>query len=450
MAFSTFFMTWELRRLRMVYTAVMKESKIVCRDEIENVEFTVPVENYRGFAAVKEPPPITWEKSLSQAFNKPMGCSPLRELAKHADNIAIIVSDSTRGVPTAHILPFVLEELSIAGVNRDRIVVVIATGAHRAATDSEIQEIIGEDLVGKIKVINHDAFQMNNNIYIGTTSSGTPVEINKTVLSCDFRISIGKVEPHEFAGFSGGRKSVLPGVSSEKTIKINHRPEMMLAQGSRIGVLDGNPISDDMLQAAEMLGVDFTVNVVLDSAGQTVGIFTGDLVDCHRKAVDYMRSFCQMDINDKPDIIVTTPGKPLNINLYQAVKPLFVLEDLLSPGGVMILYCSCPDGLGAPDLLLPYEGAETPDEVILRLKEHFEIQMDQALYLCRILQKGIHIIIYSPNVAPELIRKMFMLPADSLQNALNTAYSLTTTNEKRYPKVMYFPQAQRALPRLEN
>ena len=432
----------------MIYTAIKKKSEIVCGDEIEEVTFTVPAENYFGIATIEEPPVITWEKSLPQAFNKPVGCSPLRELAKKADKIAIIVSDSTRGVPTANILPFVLKELSLAGVTPDQIVVVIATGAHRAATESEMQEIIGEDLVGKVQVINHDAFQDDSFVFIGTTSYGTPVEINKTVFQCDFRISIGKVEPHEFAGFSGGRKSVLPGVSSEKTIKINHRPEMMLAERSRIGILDGNPISDDMEQAAKMFGVDFTVNVVLDSAGQAVEIFTGDLVECHRKAVDFMRSFCQMDISDHPDIIVTTPGKPLNINLYQAVKPLFVLEDLLLPGGVMILYCSCPDGIGAPDLLLPYEGAKDPDEVISRLKEHFEIQMDQALYLCRILQKGIHIIIYSPNVEPDLIRKMFMVPAYSLQDALHAAYSLTRTNKKRYPQVMYFPQAQRALPRI--
>lgn len=432
----------------MVYTAERRGSEIVCRDRMEGVEFSVPAANFLGIMAIQEPLVIQWEEALEKAFREPVGCAPLRELARGAGKVAVIVSDSTRGVPTSRVLPTVLGELAAAGIGHDRIVVVIATGAHRGATKDEIREIVGEELFGSITVINHDAFQDEGYVFVGTTSYGTPIEVNSTVHGCDFRISIGKVEPHEFAGFSGGRKSILPGVSSEKTIKINHRPEMMLAQGSRFGVLDGNPISEDMVEAAQMVGLHFTVNLVLNAAGEPVGIFTGDMIGCHRKAVDFMRTFCEVEVPNRPDIIVTTPGRPLNINLYQAVKPLFVLEDLLSPGGVMILYGACPDGVGAPDLLLPYEGASGPDQVMERLKENYEIQMDQALYLCRILKKGIHIIVHSPNVEPELIQKMLMIPADSLSHALDTAYSLTKANGKGYSQVMYFPQAQRALPRV--
>lgn len=432
----------------MVYTAERHGSEFVCRDGMENVEFSVPAASFLGMTTVQEPPVIQWEAALEKAFREPVGCAPLRELARGAGRVAVIVSDSTRGVPTARVLPTVLDELAAAGIGHDRIVVVVATGAHRGATEGEIREIVGEELAGRLTVVNHNAFLDGGYVFVGTTSYGTPVEVNSTVLGCDFRVSIGKVEPHEFAGFSGGRKSILPGVSSEKTIKINHRPEMMLAQGARFGVLDGNPISEDMVEAAQMVGLHFTVNLVLNAAGEAVGIFTGDLTGCHRAAVDFMRGFCELDVPDQPDVIVTTPGRPLNINLYQAVKPLFVLEDLLSPGGVMILYGSCPDGVGAPDLLLPYEGASGPDEVMARLKADYEIQMDQALYLCRILKKGIHIIVHSPHVETELIRKMLMTPADSLSHALNTAYSLTKVNGKGYPRVMYFPQAQRALPRM--
>jgi len=250
------------------------------------------------------------------------------------------------------------------------------------------------------------------------------------------------VEPHEFAGFSGGRKSVLPGIAGERTIQANHRPEMLLSPAARPGQLDGNPIHLDMLEAAGRLEIHFMVNVVVNQAGETVGMFAGHPAASHEAAVAFLRSFCQVRLPERPDIIVTTPGKPLNINFYQSVKPLIALAPLLQAGAALVLYSACPDGVGTEDMLIPYEGASDIEAVIGRLKREYRIQMDHALLLGKILQQGIRIIVASPRLDARLLRKLFMTPAATPQEALEIA--LTTAGTPN-PRVLFFPQAQRAL-----
>jgi nickel-dependent lactate racemase len=253
---------------------------------------------------------------------------------------------------------------------------------------------------------------------------------------------VGKVEPHEFAGFSGGRKSVLPGIASERTIEINHRPEMLMSPDARPGELRKNPIHLDMAEAAGMLGIHFTVNVVLNQQGQTIGVFTGGLKEAHEAAVAFMRSFCQITLTSPPDIVVTTPGRPLNINFYQSVKPLIALAPIMATGSVLVLYCSCRDGLGSDDMLIPYEGAKDIDDVIRRLNESYKIQMDHALLLGKILLKGVRIVVATESVDASVLRRMFLDTARTPQQALETAIRMVP-NPK--PSVLFFPQAQRAL-----
>ena len=319
---------------------------------------------------------------------------------------------------------------------------VIATGVHRPATEDEIRAIVGSENLAGLTVINHDPYDSRLLVSLGKTSYGTPVEVSKAVFDADFRISVGKVEPHEFAGFSGGRKSVLPGIAGERTIEINHRPEMLMSPEARPGQLLKNPIHLDMVEAAGMLKIHFTVNLVLNQAGETIGIFAGDLDEAHKAAVGFIRSFCQISLKARPDIIVTTPGRPLNINFYQSVKPLIALAPVMAPGGVLVLYCSCRDGLGTEDMLIPYEGAQDIEEVIRRLNTDYRIQMDHALLLGKILLKDIRIVVATPSVDAAIVHKMFMSSAGSPQEALEKAMNMVP-NPK--PTVLFFPQAQRAL-----
>lgn len=414
----------------------------VYRDRLEDVEISVDRDLCLGLAGFEEPPAVSWPEDFRGAFAAPSGTPTLRDLARGKKRVAVIVSDSTRGVPTAKVMPMILDELASAGIRPKDVTAVVATGVHRPATEDEIRDIVGEENLKGLTVINHNPYDEHLLVSLGMTSFGTPVEVSRAVFEADLRISVGKVEPHEFAGFSGGRKSVLPGIASERTIEINHRPEMLMSPEARPGELLKNPIHLDMVEAASMLKLHFTVDLVVNRAGETIGIFTGGVEEAHAAAVDFMRSFCRITLKEQPDIVVTTPGKPLNINFYQSVKPLIALAPIMAPGGVLVLYCSCRDGLGTEDMLIPYEGAHTVEDVIRRLNADYKIQMDHALLLGKILSRGIRIVAATPSVDEEVLRKMFLETAVSPQEALKKAMNMVPNP---MPKVLFFPQPQRAL-----
>jgi nickel-dependent lactate racemase len=276
-----------------MYFIENKNKKLIFSDTIEKIKITLDENSFLGLVNVKELEELKWPEDFKDSFQNPIHSKPINQLTRNASQVAIIVSDSTPGIPTSKVMPIILDELQIAGISLKQILVVIALGVHRPATEDEINEIIGKEYANRLKIVNHDPYNENKLIYLETTSFGTPVEVNKMVYHSDFRITIGKVEAHEFAGFSGGRKSVLPGISSEKTIRINHSPEMILKNGSIPGQLENNPINEDMIEAAKMLGIHFGVNFVLNATGKTVGLFTGDLFGAHKKAIEFVNSFCK-------------------------------------------------------------------------------------------------------------------------------------------------------------
>lgn len=426
-----------------MYSVEATKENMLYKDSVENIDISLPKDNFLDLIQISEPSELIWPRDYIKSLQTPIGTNNLSKLSKGVKKIVIIASDATRAVPTSKVLPLILDELFESGIKIEQITVVIALGVHRPATEDEMIKIIGEDYWGKLKIINHNAFDKNQLVYIGETSYGTPVEVNKIVYEADLRITIGKVEPHEFAGFSGGRKSVLPGISSERTIEINHRPEMLLKSGSSPGIMDHNPINEDMMESAKMLGIDFIVNFVVNREGNPIGIFCGDIVKAHYKAIDFMRSFCQIKLQEPPDIIVTTPGYPLNIDFYQSIKSLIAVSTIMDEGGIIILYTKCSEGVCSDDLLIPYEGTSTLEEVIENLLGKYRIQMDHALLLSKILLKKIKIITCSPNIDSEIFTQMYLEPAHSPQEALDKAMKEIN---KENPKVLFFPQPQRTLP----
>jgi len=356
--------------------------------------------------------------------------------------VAILMSDYTRAVPGKMLLLPLIEELHQVGIHKSQIKIIIASGVHRPTTQEEKARIVGEEWVRKLSVFCHDANDPNILTFLGKTKRGTPVWINKLVLESDLRIALGQIEPHEFAGFTGGRKSILPEVSGEETIRKNHSPEMIGHPLARPGILRGNPIHEDMVEAALMVGLDFIVNVVLDKDLKIVGVFAGDMIEAHKKGVNFVSLFSKVEIPSRPDIIVTTPGEPLNVNLYQSIKALIALDAVVSSESVSVLYSPCPEGLGSEDMLNPFSGATTPREVIKKLKDNYKIQMDHAFLLSKILEKGIKIIACLPTIKSEIIKKM-MMPVDSIQEGLDVALKVSGKNK---PKVLVYPQPQRTLP----
>lgn len=427
------------------YSLTKSAHNVLYEDNVEGIKLSIP-ENAAsvGFYYLQEPEACDFHQMMTQAMEAPYGTPSLHELAKGKHSAAIIVSDATRAVQTAMVLPYVVKELNQAGIGLEQLKVIVALGVHRAATKAEMASILGQ-YNGKIVIENHDPFSSEKLTVLGKTSAGTTVEVNTAAYNAELRVSIGKIEPHEFAGFSGGRKSVLPGIASEKCIVHNHRPEMILNPNAVAGVLDGNPVHMDMLETAKMLGIDFTVNLVQNAKGDPIGVFAGDLEEAHRRGVDFVNQYFGITLTNPSDIYLVTPGRPLNIDLYQSVKALIAMTSVVKKGDIIIFYSKCTEGVNSEDMVKPFKVSEDLEEVLKFVVENYKIQMDHALLLCKLYQKGVKVLAYTPGVDNTILSLMHMLPVNSLQEAISTALQLKDRNGDIPQSIAVIPTPQRAI-----
>ena len=414
------------------------------KDHIENIEFGFNQKYLMDVLSIHEPDITDPSKAYKAILKKPIGSLPLSERLSSNDRVVIIVSDITRDVPTKDIFPYLMEELIQAGIKYKNITVLIALGVHRKNTIKEIECIIGKKWSESLRVKNHNAFDYNELVYLGNTLHKTPVWVNKEVVAADFCIAIGRIEPHEFAGFTGGTKSILPGVCGEKTIKINHRPELILHKNSKPGLLIGNVIREDMNEAAKIAGLDFIINVVLNKEGNLLAVFAGDPYIAHEEGCKFLKSFIKIEIDESPDIIITSPGKPLNINLYQSLKAIIALEPIICSKTKIIFYSSCRDGLGSDDMLFPFMSNNSIHSVIDKIKRDYTIEKDHSLLLATILSKGVEIFAYSPNIKLKDLITLQMKPVKSIQ--LGIKLSLEGIEIKKVPKILIYQMPQRSIP----
>jgi nickel-dependent lactate racemase len=409
----------------------------------------IPGESFLGCVGVQEKPALkNPEEACFRALQSPSGSDRLRDLAKGKETVTILVSDYTRAIPANQLLPPVVDELINAGIKESSINIIIACGTHRPSSPGEIVNIIGEEWVERLSVANHDSQDKSTLKFMGETSRHTPVWINKFVIQSDLRIALGQIEIHEFAGFSGGAKSILPGVSGEETVKANHSPGMIGHEKAGPGIIKGNPVRDDMEEAATMVGLDFIVNVTRTMDQHINGVFAGDIQEAHRQGVNFLKSYSTVELLTKPDVIVTSPGKALSVDFYQSLKPVIALGEIASHETVLLLVADCPDRLGSMGdvMIQAFEGASKPQEVIQKLNTIYKPQMDHALLLSRLLEKGVRVVAVSANVSPNVLSKMLLIPAESAQEGLDIALKLSG---KENPLVLIFPQAERTLPVLK-
>lgn len=278
------------------------------------------------------------------AMRKPLGSLPLRDMVKDSDTVAIVISDITRPTPNQKLVPWIIEELS--HVPKKNFIIINGLGTHRANTKEELVCMLGQDIVNSIKIENHDAFNDDKLVFVGRNTYGSDVYLNKAYVQATFKIVIGFIEPHFFAGFSGGPKGIQPGIAGIKTILDFHNAKMIGHPNSTWGMIEGNILQDAATQNCLMAKPDFMLNVTLNNKKEITNIFAGDVIKAHRKGCEFVKQQAMYEINQAVDIVITTnAGYPLDQNLYQTVKGMSAAAQIVRPGGAIISASECSDGI---------------------------------------------------------------------------------------------------------
>ncbi|MFT8390036.1 MAG: nickel-dependent lactate racemase [Sporolactobacillus sp.] len=371
------------------------------------------------------------QEIVETSLDQPIGSPTLEELARGKKNIVIISSDHTRPVPSRIITPILLRRLRSSAPDAS-IKILVATGFHRPSTHEELVAKYGEEIVANEDIVMHVSTDDEAMVQIGTLPSGGPCIINRLAAEADLLISEGFIESHFFAGFSGGRKSVLPGIASYKSIMANHCGEFINSDNARTGNLAHNPIHEDMVYAARTAKLQFILNVVLDGNKHIIGSFAGDMEDAHHVGCTFVAQLAQVEKIPCDIALVTNGGYPLDQNIYQAVKGMTAAEATTKEGGVIIMVAGCADGHGGEGLYRSI--SETTPEQFLDQAVHTARQEtipDQwtAQILARILSKY-HVIIVSDRVDPQIVTAMHMENAKTIDEALQRAYALQGANAK--------------------
>jgi lactate racemase len=383
----------------------------------------VPARNLLGSIDPTQKPGVADAKAeIERAIKEPIGTNRLNEIAKPESKVAIVVDDATRKNPNeAMILP-ILAELNAAGVKDENVTVIFACGIHRAVKPEEAQLLLGEEVLKRVKVISHDA-KAPDLVNIGTTKShGNKVFLNRVFAQADVKILLGDVNLHYYAGYGGGRKSVLPGVSGAETVQHNHA--MMLNANAKTGVLEGNPVNEDMIEAARIAKVDFIVNIVENSKGQMVKAFAGDVEQAFYEAVKLVDEMYKVKVDRRADIVVASAGgHPADLNLYQAYKAIDNALDAVKRGGVIILVAECPEGHGNDvfyDWMTRLADLKATEREI---KRGFVMGGHKAYYMLKVLQN--HQLILVSSLPDYYASNVFKLKtARAVNDALTEAFKL--------------------------
>ena len=384
------------------------------------------------------------ESEIIRAMQHPIGTPMLHEIvstrkaSKKDLTAVIIVSDVTRPTPTKKLLPHVLRHLHKGGIPEDSVTILFALGIHRTLSEREMRTLVGDNVFDDYHCVNHDA---NECAFVGTTSRGTRVRVNTVALDSDVRICIGAVELHYFAGYSGGYKSLLPGICARETIEANHK--LMLQPNAAAGRLD-SPVRKDLEEAGRLIGCDFLVNVVLNSKKQIVKAVAGDPIAAHREGVKVVDSMYIIPITELADVVlVSAGGTPKDINLFQAQKALDNAKYAMKVGGTIVLAAECPEGLGEKVFERWINEAHSKQELVDRLDYAFEIGGHKAGILAKLTQKADVYLV--SELQEEIVERAFLLCARDLDDALQE------TARKYGPdaRITVMPYGALTLPRLQ-
>lgn len=367
------------------------------------------------------------ESLVREALKHPVGSPTLSALAKGKKNIVIIASDHTRPVPSKVILPPMLEEIRRSNPQA-RVTLLVATGCHRAPTKQELEEKFGSEITERENIVIHccDDDGRGNLVSLGTLPSGEELSINRLACEADLLLAEGFIEPHFFAGYSGGRKSVLPGIAARSSVLGNHCSEFIAHQRARTGVLEGNPIHQDMLWAAKAAKLAFIVNVVLNAEKKVIYAVAGDAQQAHERGCAFLSSLCRVSAAPADIVISTNGGYPLDQNIYQAVKGMTAAEATVKEGGVIIMLARSQDGHGGERFFHQLADEPNLDKTMAlflsRDRSQTEADQWQSQILLRVLRRAT--VLYLSDAPDDLVRGLHMRPVHSLAEALECAQSI--------------------------
>ncbi|MDD4897084.1 MAG: nickel-dependent lactate racemase [Atribacterota bacterium] len=368
-------------------------------------------------------------KVLLEKLENPIGISPLSTITENKKDAVIVINDITRPCHSEVLIPNILKVLNKSGIEDQKISLLVATGNHRENTMEELEGMLGNEVVNRIKIYNHNTLDKENLVYIGETKRKIPIYINKLFVNSSLKILTGIISPHRSMGFGGGRKSVLPGISGFDTIRPHHSFPI-IPLGPSLGWVNGNPMHEEALEAARMANVDFIVNVVNNIDGEIADIFVGDLEKAFNKGVKLCNKVHQVIVSEKADIVITSPGGfPRDFDLHQSQKALVPAEMCCKEGGIIILVTESRDGVGKFGSWL--RNAKNPEEVVSRFKkEGFTIESSSKAFRYARALMNFKLMVVTKGISSEELKKMFFLPAEDVQCAVDESIKIIGPHAK--------------------
>lgn len=373
------------------------------------------------------------DEIVLEAMRHPIMSKTLSELAQGKKKTTIIISDHTRPVPSRHIIPFMLKELREVNPDMD-IVLLVATGCHRSTQIHELKEKLGDDIVGHEKIIVHDCDKEEELVNIGKLPSGADLIVSKYVTEADLVVAEGFIEPHFFAGYSGGRKSILPGVCARKTVLGNHCSKFIDSPYAVAGILEKNPIHTDMAAAARMANLQYIVNVIINKDKEVVAAFAGDVIEAHKRGCEYLAGYCKIKIDKKRNIVITSNGGyPADQNIYQAVKGICTAMQAVNDGGIIIICSECRDGTGGEMFYRKVKECLTIEDLLheIRATDMEDTVPDQWQYqiLANAIKRYKILFVTNPDLKT-IVEEMKMTYVSSLPEAIEQAEAYFGGNEE--------------------
>ena len=390
----------------------------------EGLEVQVPDSNLEAVltlspsAALEEP-----ERAVCEALAKPTGCPPLAALARGKQSACVVISDITRPVPNKVILPPLLALLEVSGIPREQITILVATGTHRPNTREELEAMVGPVVVNSYRIENHIATDRDSHGYLGETPRGVPIWVDRRFLDAEVKISVALIEPHFMAGYSGGRKSICPGICAMETVQIWHGPRFIGHELADNGSVEGNPVHEDSLFVARKAGLDMICDVTLDEHRNITGVYAGEVEAAWLRGTRAAESAAKSYLRRPVEIVITsTAGYPLDLTFYQAVKGMVGALPAVTPGGTVIVVARCAEGIGGKhftDTLLELDdlGAfvqQTYDPAF------FVPDQWQIHELAKAVDRA-EIMLFSEGIAPDLASRLFVTPIPSVEEGIRRA-----------------------------